>query len=55
MRSLIGASLGALQIQRAPHRVAGAGECGNEAVAFTLLDRAHPAVLGDELGRQCDS
>ena len=39
---------GALQVQRAPHRVAGARERGNEAVALTLFDRAYPAVLGDE-------
>ena len=36
-----------LQVQRARHRVAGAGERDHEAVALALLDRPHPAVGGD--------
>jgi hypothetical protein len=39
-----------LQLQRTRHSVAGAGKCGYKAVAFTLFDRAHTVVLGDELG-----
>lgn len=42
--------IGSLQAQRAPDSVARAGESCHEAVAFALLDWAHPAVLGDELG-----
>jgi hypothetical protein len=39
----------ALEFQRARHRVACAGERGDEAVAFTLFDWAHTVVLRDEL------
>jgi hypothetical protein len=38
-----------LQLQHTGHRVGGAGERGHEAVAFALLDRAHPVVGGDDL------
>ena len=48
MRSLIGAS-SALEIQRATHCIASSCERGDEAVALALLDRAHPAVLSNEL------
>jgi hypothetical protein len=41
-----------LQGQRASHRVGGARERDDEAVALALLDRAYPAVGRDRLG-QC--
>ena len=41
-----------LQIQRAGHRVGGAGERDDEAVALTLLDGPHTVVGGDRVG-QC--
>ena len=41
-----------LQLQRAGHRVGGAGERDDEAVALTLLDGPHTVVGGDRVG-QC--
>jgi hypothetical protein len=39
-----------LQLQRARHRVGGAGERGHETVALALLHWAHPAMGGDDIG-----
>ena len=49
MRSLIGRQVGPLEIERARHRVGGTRERGDEAVAFTLLDRAYAIVLSNDL------
>jgi hypothetical protein len=38
-----------LQIQCARHRVAGMGERNHETVAFTLLNRPHAVMGGDDL------
>jgi transcriptional regulator with XRE-family HTH domain len=40
-----------LQPQSTRHRVGCPPERHHEAVAFTLFDRPHPAVLGDDLGQ----
>ena len=41
-----------LQLQRTRHRVGGTSERHHEAVAFTLLDRPHPVVGGDQVGQR---
>ena len=41
-----------LQLQRAGHRVGGAGERDDEAVALALLDRSHTVVGGDRVGQR---
>ena len=41
-----------LQIEGARHRITGAGERDDEAVALALLHRPHPAVAGDDV-REC--
>ncbi len=38
-----------LQLQRRRHRIRSPGERRHEAVALTLLDRAHPVVDADRL------
>jgi hypothetical protein len=42
----------ALQLQRARHRVAGAAECDDEAVALPLLHGPHATMGTDEI-RKC--
>ena len=52
MRNLIGANGARCKLQRAGHRVRGAGERDDEAVALALLDGPHAVVGGDRVGQR---
>ena len=41
-----------LKVKGTRHRVTSTVECDDEAVAFALLNRAHPLVCGDDLGKR---